>query len=509
MTLRRFCLALVSAYLVSACTSVPFDYPKESSQAIPASTDTHYGARVAYWAAEEDPGATGSVMLLRGMDALGTRLAMMERAQTSIDAKYFLLKPDQAGDLFLGKLLRAANRGVRVRLLLDDIFTPRNDRMLAIFNSHPNIEVRLFNPVSRASPAAWSLLWDFSRVNRRMHNKAFIVDGSVAIMGGRNIAEEYFELKPQQAFDDFEMVVFGEVVTEIAASFDRFWNNSQTVPMEAIEVSDKPERVQRWLDYMDEVVSGERESPYAAAINSQFLRRVLDDDIEPYVSTADLYYDSPDKLKASRRDREQRRLATAVLDRVASAREEVIIITPYLILRDRNHSLIRELRARGVRVIFITNSLASTNHVAVHSAYGPKRKGMLQAGAELYEIKVDAAPPFSRDDSEEASLTLHTKAIIIDSESLFVGSLNLDPRSIELNTEIGLFIDSPEAASDYRELVYQDLDRYTYKVFLDENKRLRWRDEQVAETLTSEPRAGIWRRFKAGFYRLLPIEGQL
>jgi putative cardiolipin synthase len=231
--------------LLTGCTGIRLDYPKQTSNAIPASEDTYYGRALATWQATHGRDVTGSVMLVPGMDALGSRLVMMERAEASIDAQYFLLKPDEAGDLFLGKLLRAAERGVRVRLLLDDIFTPRNDRMLAIFNSHPNIEVRLFNPVSRSSPTALSFLWDFSRVNRRMHNKAFIVDGSIAIMGGRNIAKEYFQLKPEQSFDDFDMLVFGEVVPEISASFDRFWNSSKSVPMEAIRLSDEPQRLQR------------------------------------------------------------------------------------------------------------------------------------------------------------------------------------------------------------------------------------------------------------------------
>lgn len=300
MNASRCLFSLFFLLLVVGCTSVPFDYPTQSSQAIPSSTDTHYGHALENWQRDKSPDVTGSFMLINGMDALGSRLVMMDRAEASIDAQYFVLKPDKAGELFLGKLLRAAERGVRVRLLLDDIFTPRNDRMLAILNSHPNVEVRLFNPVSRASPRAWSFLWDFSRVNRRMHNKAFVVDGSLAIMSGRNIAEEYFDLKPQQEFDDFEMLLFGEVVPQISASFDRFWNSTLAVPMEAFRVSDKPQRLQRWLDYMDEVVRGERPSPYAAAINSPFLQQILDGEVTPYVNTADLHYDSPRKLEAPR-----------------------------------------------------------------------------------------------------------------------------------------------------------------------------------------------------------------
>ena len=508
--MMRYSPAYLLLYLLLAgCTSVPFDHPKTESHAIPTSAETRLGGRLADWQEEFGKGNTAAIPLSQGLDALGTRLVLIDRAEASIDAQYFLLKPDDAGNLFLGKLLRAAERGVRVRLLIDDIFTPRNDRMLAIFNSHPNIEVRLFNPVSRASPKAWSFLWGFSRVNRRMHNKAFIVDGSVAVMGGRNIAAEYFELKPQQAFDDFEMLLYGEVIPEIADSFDHFWNSALSVPMEAVRVSDKPERRQRWLDYMDDVVTGKRPSPYAAAINSDFLQQILDGNITPYISTADLIYDAPRKLEVSRTRQKYRTVEQAVGERLRAAREEVIIITPYLVPRDLSFSLLRESRARGVRVIIVTNSLGSTNHVAVHSAYAPHRKAMLEAGAELYELKVDV--PRIGNFSEAERVTLHTKAVIIDRQEVFVGSLNMDPRSIELNTEIGLFINSPEAAAELSDRVSAALPQYTYRLELDAAGRLRWHYHygQEQATYSSEPDAGGWRRFKSGFYGLLPLDSQL
>ena len=507
MKVGQLFMVAVGALLAAACTSVPFDYPKEATQAVRTSQETYFGNRLAKWQSSAGADQSGSVMLLRGMDGLGSRLVMMERAEATIDAQYFLLKPDAAGRLFLGKLLRAADRGVRVRLLLDDIFTPRNDRALASFDSHPNIEVRLFNPASRMSPAAWSLLWDFSRVNRRMHNKAFIVDGSYAIMGGRNIADEYFELKPQQEFDDFEMLVFGAVVPDIADGFDRFWNSSLAVPMKAFRTADDPAQLERWRVEMDEVVSGSRPSPYAAAVGSPFLQQILDGEVSPYVSSAQLVYDSPRKLTSPRSEDEHRRLVAAVTDRLRKAQKEVIIITPYLVPGDLSYPLLHELRDRGVRVLIITNSLASTNHVAVHSAYGPRRKGMLEAGAEIYEIKLDDVLR----DRDVGGFTLHTKAIIVDGEQLFVGSLNVDPRSFEINTEVGLFIDSPRAAADYRKIVLDDLPRYTYRVGLDERGRLQWHYQhgEVSSTQHREPGAGVWRRFKAAMIRLLPIEDQM
>lgn len=502
--------ALLLALLLSACTSVPFEYPREASTAIPVSEETRYGTTFANWA-QKQPDLSGFVPLIPGMDALSARLVMMENAEASIDAQYFLIKPDQAGELFLGKLLRAAERGVRVRLLVDDIFTTGMDRILALFNAHPNIEVRLFNPASRNSPKAWSYIWNFSRVNRRMHNKAFIVDGSLAIMGGRNIAEEYFELEPQQDFDDLEMLIVGEVVPEIAASFDNFWNSEMSVPMEAFNIKAKDEKLEKWLALMDDIVSGERQSAYANAIDSPFLNRIISGEKKVVPADADLYYDEPEKLLVSRNDDEFRTLESAVERRLQRAEKEVVIITPYLVPRDLKFRYLKQAHDRGVRVIIITNSLSSTNHVAVHSAYAPHRKAMLEAGAELYELKVDEVPSKSRKSLRPERVTLHTKAVIVDREHLFIGSMNFDPRSLELNTEIGLFINSPELAQSYYDLVIRDRPRFTYKVQLSDKGALQWhynyKDEQ--RVLTKEPDTGFGRRFKSGFYGLLPIDSQL
>jgi putative cardiolipin synthase len=202
--------AVLLALLLGACTSVPFDYPRTPSEAIPSSTDSHYGTLYQEWK-DEHGELSGFLPLIAGIDALGARLVMMERAESSIDAQYFLIKPDQAGELFLGKLLRAADRGVRVRLLIDDIFTPRMDSDLALMNSHPNIEVRLFNPISRGGIRKLNFLLDFERANRRMHNKSLTIDNVVTVVGGRNIADEYYQIRSDVNFADFDLIGIGPV----------------------------------------------------------------------------------------------------------------------------------------------------------------------------------------------------------------------------------------------------------------------------------------------------------
>lgn len=504
-------LPAVSLVLVlAACTSVPFDYPRVESHAHPPSMDTSLGSAQLEWR-QQHGDDSGFIALHRGMDALGARLAMMENARESIDAQYFLVKPDQAGELFLGKLLRAAGRGVQVRLLLDDIFTPRMDSVLGLLNTHPNVEVRLFNPLSRSSPVFWNLLFDFKRTNRRMHNKSFVVDGGLAIMGGRNIAAEYFELKEQADFGDFELLMIGEIVPEISHSFDIFWNSELAVPMEAFGVSTSKRRLNLWLDIMDDVASGKRPSAYKEALDIPFLQEIREGKRVPVIAPASLYYDPPDKLLAARRSQEFRTLAAEIKRRFDNATEEILLITPYFVPREEGVEWIRTITARGVRLVVVTNSLASTNHVAVHSGYARYRRELLEAGVELYELRVDGGRKSRRKDFEAERVTLHSKAVVIDRDEVFAGSLNFDPRSIAINTEVGLFIDSAVKGEQLADRIERGIQNYAYQVKLNRDGRMCWyfHGDNGVEEFRSDPQSSAWRKFKAGFYGLLPIEDQL
>jgi len=504
--------AAVCMVLLAACTSVPFDYPKQASYAIPASDDTRAGEAQQEWLnAHRDTGASGFVGLRSGIDGLGARLAMLEGAQQSIDAQYFLLKPDAAGNLFLGKMLRAAERGVRVRLLLDDIFTPRMDTLLTQLDSHENIEVRLFNPVSRNSLYAWNFLIDFQRINRRMHNKVFIGDGSLAIVGGRNIAAEYFELKPQQAFDDFELLMIGEIVPQLSASFDEFWNSSRSVPVEAFGRKHSDGGMNRWLDYMDEIVSGERSSPYADAIGQPLIADLRSRKRKPLPVPAVLVYDPPEKMQIPQASTKHRVLIDEMVERFFNAEKEILVVSPYFVPSGKAMDWIHELRGRGVEITVITNSLASNNHIAAQSGYAKYRKPLLQAGVSLYEIKLDEIPHYTDTKEEAESRTLHTKAAVIDRRELYIGSMNFDPRSVVINTEMGLFLEGETASAAFYEGITQDLTQYTYRLSLDDKGRVTWHDESAdpPKSYHTDPDTSLWRRFKAGFYGILPIESQL
>jgi len=503
-------LALLLLLTVAGCVGVPFDYPKTASHALPPDPNTRIAQTSERWR-EEHAGKSGFIGLSSGTDALGARLRMMVMAESTIDAQYFILKDDRVGTLFVGKMLRAADRGVRVRLLIDDIFSPGVDQPLSLLNSHPNIEVRLFNPLSRQSFKYWSYLLSFDRANRRMHNKSFTVDDSMSIVGGRNIGEEYFQLKQSVMFEDYEVLALGPVVDEVSAGFDAFWNSKLSVPIEAFNIKVDPSELDRWREYIEKKAAEGEQGIYAQAVNSSLLTDIREQRVQPIIADAEMITDTPEKLLNKVGDEELATLATEIGQRFRAARREILIVTPYFIPRKSGAAMLEELLQKGIRVIIVTNSLASTNHVAVHSGYARYRKQLLRAGAEMYEIRPDFIGKDTDWGNKPDSVTLHSKASIIDRETIFVGSLNFDPRSILINTEMGLFIDDASRGEAFAKRLLDGLPRVSYKVDLDEDGRLRWtydwQDEH--ETLHREPQASWGRRFMVGVYGLLPIEGQL
>lgn len=503
-------LVALAALALAGCASVPFDYPKTASYAMPSDPNSVMGNAAAAWE-QENGERSGFISLANGTDALGARLRMMAVAQHSIDAQYFILKNDRAGALFVGQMLLAADRGVHVRLLIDDIFSPGIDKQLTLLDSHPNIEVRMFNPISRNSLRYWAYLLDFGRANRRMHNKSFTADSSMSIVGGRNIGEEYFELTQDVLFDDYEVFTLGPVVKEISKSFDEFWNSQLTVPIAAFNARIDPAQLDGWRQHMREAADASARGIYSQAVNSTLLRDVREKRILPIPAEALMITDSPDKLLHEVGNTEMAVLASEKLRRFIAAEKEIVIISPYFIPQQSGVERIKELRARGIRVVVITNSLASTNHVAVHGHYARYRKQMLRAGAEIYEIRAVFDGQATAWGHSPELVTLHSKASIIDRQTIFVGSLNLDPRSVRLNTEMGLFIESATAGAAFVDAVMQELPRVTYKVDLDDSGNLRWTYSGGDTPVThhKEPQASWGRRFMANFYRVLPIENQL
>jgi len=501
----RACAALALGLFIAGCATAPLDFPKDYSEAVTGTGDTYLGKEVAKWT-EVNPGKSGFYPLIEGLDALGARLALIDRAERTIDAQYFLMKPDSAGRLFARKLLEAADRGVRVRLLLDDIFTTVDDDAFVVLNQHPNIEIRLFNPIGRDGVYHLNYLGHFKLANRRMHNKSFTVDNQVSIIGGRNIADEYFELLTDAEFVDFDMLATGPVAAGVSGTFDRFWNHKLSVPVEALRKNKELPDLETARANVDKDSIAASQSIYGRALDSLLLNDIIEDRVALFPAESMVVTDDPDKL-LNKVSSEQKVLLTALAETIDDAVSEVVVITPYFIPGKNGVEYWRRIANKGVRVVIVTNSLASNNHVPVHSAYARYRHDMIDAGVELYEIRVDASQTPS-DDTKNAydSLTLHTKLALMDRRYTLVGSLNLDPRSIDINTEFGVFIDNTDLAGDITERVLEILPAIGYRVTENEKGRLRWTTvidgKQVVEK--SEPQASGWRKFKAFLSRVLP-----
>jgi putative cardiolipin synthase len=501
--------ALTALLLLAGCASAPLDYPKETTTALEDTSGTRQARQVATWL-EGNTEVNGFYPLNEGFDAFGARLLLVDNAEASIDLQYFLMKSDNAGYVLAAKLLDAAERGVRVRVLLDDIFTTVTDEQLAVLNAHPNLEVRIFNPIARKGIYAFNYVGNFSLTNRRMHNKALIADNQLAVVGGRNLAVEYYQLEETGEFMDFDMLSAGPIVREVSAEFDSYWNHQLAVPLEALFVQKDAARLAEMRAALDKLMSGAGESIYAEAVNTEVLNKLLDGSYDPYIADARLIVDNPQKL-LEKVSNEQKIVVNEIRDVLLAADSEVIISTPYFIPRERGIEILQELGARGVRVLIFTNSLSTNNHTAVHSAYSSYRKDILEAGVELWEARADAVQVTSEDgELLPGKLTLHTKGIIVDRDQVFVGSLNLDPRSIDINTEMGLLIDSPELGGRLAAGFERRLPEIGYRLKLDDDGDLSWHAAVDGKDVvsTTEPQTSGWQRFKAWFLKIAP-EDQL
>jgi putative cardiolipin synthase len=333
------------------------------------------------------------------------------------------------------------------------------------------------------------------------------VDNQISVTGGRNIADEYFELKTDSVFVDYDVIALGPVAAEISASFNEYWNHSRAVPIDRINSTD--ENVEIVRANIAAEFDGIYDTVYAQALESQLLQDLIADRREFYPAEARVLSDSPDKL-INEISEEQMQLARNLAQVLLNAKEEIIMITPYYVPGDGGVEFVKKLVDKGVRVVILTNSLASNNHVPVHGGYSRYRKDVIRAGVELYEARAPAARELRNSDDGPEVLTLHVKMFIIDRRYLFVGSLNLDPRSIEINAEMGLLIDSAKMIAEHHSKTEENIAALTYRVLLNEDGDLEWHGRIDGEevVLMTEPDTSAWLRFKAWFMKIAP-ESQL
>ena len=528
MTVSRFLLVLVAA-CVAGCASLPpgSDFPKTVSSALAQPEETRIGRQFAD-SARQHGGNSAFRMLAAGVDGFLARVQMVNAAERTIDLQYFIFRADETGKLLTNAVLRAADRGVRVRVLIDDGETIAGDDQLVALDAHERIEVRVFNPFMYRGSVTFFRALEFtlsiSRLDYRMHNKLMVVDNAIALLGGRNIGDQYFQIDPQGQYADDDVFAAGPIVKELSITFDEFWNSDMAIPVRALAeatASDAAladyrrvladhhdEKKADGTDYASRVATGE---PLAAMISGRL----------PLVwAPAQLVHDSPNK-KRVKEGMVGMLMHRPVAEAVAAVQAELLMITPYLIPGDEGMALFGDLRKRNVRVRILTNSLESANVLVAHSGYLGYRPPLLERGVEIHEVR--SLLGNARGSGQTASMSrfgtysLHAKLFVLDRQRLFVGSMNFDQRSMHLNTEIGLIIDSPvlarQAAARFEAMVSPP---NSYEVVMRASdgagsSRLVWRTEEGGKTVEydREPARSNAQRFSLHLLSLLPLDAEL
>ena len=466
--------------------------------------------------ARHPAGMTGALLVADGVDAFAARALSARQAGRSLDLMYYIWHDDLTGRLLAREAWLAAERGVRVRLLLDDINAVGKDTALLALDAHPNVEVRAYNPFrNRAGPGRmYEMLQRLLSLNHRMHNKAWIADNRVAVVGGRNIGEEYFAASGESNFHDLDLVLFGPAVPQASAIFDRFWNSTAVVPLAALNRADTGERAT-----VVAAIRAEAQGPAARRYldrvdASPTVRAYVAQGLVPYYSD-DLRILSDPPVKAGATDRSGW-LVHEIARTLESARRKALIVSPYFVPGQEGTALLAGMARRGVATGVVTNSLPSNDVAAVYAGYSKYRPALLQAGVKLHEIRAQAAPGTraagSASGGSGTGASLHTKAFVVDDARGFIGSFNMDPRSATLNTEMGVFFDDPGIAAalrtEYLRLSGPTLSDWTW---LGPGGQVRWLDRSGAapRVLRTEPGSTGWQRAQARVIRWLPVESQL
>jgi putative cardiolipin synthase len=418
------------------------------------------------------PGKSGIIPLRSGEDALVTRIRSIREAQFSIDLQYYIWKDDVSGLILLKELISAASRGVRVRMLLDNFYESRYETGLKILDEKSNIEVRLIDT-------------NYQNLNRRMHNKSFTVDNQLSIVGGRNIGDDYFELSKLANFKDYDVLMIGPVVNDVSIEFDQYWNSKRSYPVSEIAKNPIEKRERRKAE---ERLAEVKEFPLPAPKPMK--------ELAPFWSDVHVVYDPPEKLEGKKQDNLSMKLRPGITD----LQKELILISPYFIPGHRGMKTLKHLKDRNVRIVILTNSLLSTDVLTTFSGYMKYREDLVKMGVEIYEFKALGKPKKSSSLASSGSMGLHGKVMIGDRQKMFVGSMNLDPRSRDINSEMGVIILSSEMAGHTAQELLKSLPDIAYRVDI-RDKKLKWIEQTKAGEIvhSTEPGETRWKNIKIKF----------
>jgi putative cardiolipin synthase len=495
--------------------------------------DTRLGQQFAGAAHEHESYSAFRVVGI-GVDGFQLRMQLIDAAQRTLDLQYYIFRGDETGRMLTEGLRRAADRGVRIRVLVDDGDTVAGDEQILRLLGHPSVEVRIFNPFDYRGHSRLLRKLDFAfharRLDYRMHNKLLVADNAVALIGGRNIGNQYFQIDPDSQFADDDVFTAGPIVSELSGTFDEFWNNDLAIPTKALKHTGPPDT---GMVARTEDESASRrpraEPPKVAPIDYASLLKTG----EPFAGItsgrlplvwahAQVVYDSPDKKRVSSGALPGRLIAQGVLDSIRDVQSEFLLVTPYFIPAPDELQLLKDLRRRQARVRVLTNSLESTTEIAAQAGYDHYRVPLLEEGVELYEVRALLGSVRGSGETVKVSrygnYALHGKMYVFDRQKLFIGSMNYDQRSKRINTEIGLIIQSPDLAQQTArrfEAMVKPNECYIVGLISGDapakSPRLVWRTEKDGRMVeyTREPARSEWQRLKVKFLALLPLDREL
>lgn len=502
-------MALFALSLLVGCSSLPPLPPSEPEMAVPPGNDSRLDEIIAP-AVSGHPNQSGFRLVHDGLEAFALRVHSANLAKRTLDVQTYIWTDDLAGLYLASTVLKAADRGVRVRLLVDDIDARAKHYGFAALAAHPNISVRHFNPFASRHgflTKALEAMQSFKRINRRMHNKSWIADNRLAVAGGRNLGNQYFAASQEVNFADLDLAMIGPVVADVSASFDRYWNASVTYPVQVLAPDDvNDEALAKLRSKLAPKAQEARQGPYAKAVlDDAAVQKLLGADW-PMLWTHDYRFVSDDPLKArgEKHGQQASNVLTILMPALKDSRERLSILSPYFVPGELGVQTLTGLAHQGVDVGVLTNSLAANDVVAVHGGYAKYREPLLEGGVKLWELKPQNAVRASLFGSSGASL--HTKALVIDDSQIFVGSYNLDARSTSLNCEQGTLVRHPELARQLEALFQEQVRDNAWAVELEDGK-LHWSDGR--HEYDSDPFSTFGRRFTVWITRLLPIESQL
>lgn len=508
---RLFLILLVILGISMVSCSLPSLQDRTQSNALPSTQiiQTTLGKKVL---AEQNkhPNVSGIYFLKNAHEAFAARGKLAQEAEKTLDVQYYIWKNDTTGILLLQALHEAANRGVKVRLLLDDNGTSDLDSELFTLHQHPNIEIRLFNPFLFRPFKQIGFVTDFSRSNRRMHNKTFTADNIATILGGRNIGDEYFGATEGVLFADLDAIVMGDIVKTVSDSFDEYWNSPSSYPVDLIV---KNIDLETQKQVLNRIVTNQNQTEaqnYLQLIhNMKDIESIIEQDSSKIHWVPTKFIADP-ATKGLKNLPYEQLLLHNMEKTIGNARQQLDIVSPYFVPTETGTDYFVNLAKQGVKVRILTNSMAATDVLPVHSGYAKYRKRLVDAGIELYEMKPDPASSKFADQVGiigSSGSSLHAKTFCSDSLKFFIGSFNFDPRSASLNTELGIVIDDALIGADLNDMFINKIRSISWQVKKDDaTGELRWHDLNTGEILTEEPHSNWWNRSLLSFLSILPIE---